>query len=83
MAKANPPVHEILMGRIKCLIWEQVNGETTYHNVTVCRLYKDGDDWKESASFGRDDLPIVAGVVQEAWRWIYAEARERRARDAA
>ena len=27
------------------------------HNVT--RIYKDSDDWKESTSFGRDDLPLT------------------------
>jgi hypothetical protein len=81
--KAQPPVHEIRMGKTKCCIWQNTSGDKTYHNVTVARLYKDGDDWKESTSFGRDDLPILAEVVQEAWKWIYTEARERRDRDAA
>ena len=71
------------MGKIKCLIWQNSSGEKTFHNVTIVRIYKDGDDWKESTSFGRDDLPIVGQVTQEAWKWIYNEAREQRGRDAA
>ncbi|MEK6235973.1 MAG: hypothetical protein N2C14_14795 [Planctomycetales bacterium] len=36
------------------------------HNVTVSRLYKEGDRWKDSTSFGRDDLPLAAKVVDQA-----------------
>jgi hypothetical protein len=42
--------------------------------VTVSRLYKDGDQWKQSASFGREDLPLVAKVVDRAHTWIYEQA---------
>ena len=45
---ANPPVHEIRMGKVKACVWENQNDGKTYHNVTVVRLYKDDDDWKPS-----------------------------------
>ena len=83
MAKTKPPVHEIRMGKVKCLIWENVNGDKTYHNITVARIYKDDDEWKESSSFGRDDLPLLKQVIDEAWMWIYDSAAERRSREAA
>ena len=51
------PVHEVRLGRIKAAIWENETQNGTRHNVTLSRLYKDGDDWKDSTSFGRDDLP--------------------------
>ena len=44
------------------------------YNVTVHRLYKDGDDWKQTASFGREDLPLVAKVVDMAHTWTYEQA---------
>ncbi len=40
------------------------------HNVTVTRLYKDGDLWRESQHFGRDDLLLLAKVLDQAHTWI-------------
>ena len=40
--------------------------------MTVSRLYKDGDDWRDSTSFGRDDLPLVGKVLDRAHTWIFA-----------
>jgi hypothetical protein len=31
-----------------------------FYNVTVSRSYKEGDSWKSSDSFGRDDLLVLA-----------------------
>ena len=65
------PVHEVRLGRIRAAIWENETQKGTRHNVTVSRLYKDGDDWKDSSSFGRDDLPLVAKVCDQAHSWIF------------
>ena len=68
------PAHEIRLGRVKATIWSNVMENGTRHNVTVSRLYRDGDEWKQTPSFGRDDLPLVARVVDLAHLWIYAQA---------
>ena len=68
------PAHEIRLGRIKATIWENETDNGTRHNVTVSRLYKDGDQWKQTTSFGREDLPLVAKVVDLAHTWIYEQA---------
>ena len=65
------PVHELRLGRIRAAVWENSTQNGTRHNVTVSRLYKDGDDWKDSTSFGRDDLPLLAKVVDLAHSWIF------------
>lgn len=69
------PLHEVRLGRIKAVIWgnETENGNVR-HNVQVRRLYKDGDDWKQTDSFGRDDLPLVAKVLDLAHTWIFGQA---------
>lgn len=69
----NRPVHEVRMGRIKAAIWENDTQTGVRHNVTVSRLYKDGDQWKDSTSFGRDDLPLVAKVADMAHSWIFEQ----------
>jgi hypothetical protein len=68
------PAHEIRLGAIKATIWANPTTGGTCHNVTVTRLYKDGDEWKTTQCFGRDDLPLVAKVVDLAHSWIFAEA---------
>jgi hypothetical protein len=77
MVKSKPkirPVHEVRLGRIRAAIWENETQNGTRHNVTLSRLYKDGDEWKDSASFGRDDLPLVAKVSDMAHSWIFQHA---------
>jgi hypothetical protein len=72
MSSGNKPVHEVRLGRIKAAIWENETKEGAIrHNVTLQRIYRDGDQWKSSDSFGRDDLPLVAKVVDQAHTWIF------------
>lgn len=68
------PGYEIRMGAIKATIWENQTTVGLRHNVTVSRIYKDGDDWKQTESFGRDDLQLLAKVVDQAHTWIFQNA---------
>ena len=65
------PVQEVRMGRIRAAIWENSTDKGVRHNVTISRLYKDGDDWRDSTSFGREDLLLVGKVADAAHSWIY------------
>lgn len=73
MATANKtrPVHEVRLGRIKAAIWENATQSGQRHNVTVVRLYREGEQWKDSNSFGRDDLPVVMKVLDQVHTWIF------------
>ena len=53
------------MGRINAAIWGNTGSNGAFHTVTVTRSYKDGDVWKQSDSFGRDDLPLVARNLRD------------------
>lgn len=70
------PVHEVRLGRIRAAIWANVAEGVVRHNVTFSRLYKDGEEWKDSTSFGRDDLQLLAKVADLAHSWIYAQGHE-------
>jgi hypothetical protein len=72
----NRPVHEVRLGRIKAAIWANSTDNGVRHNVTFSRLYKDGDEWKDSDSFGRDDLLILAKVADRANTWIFEQGQE-------
>jgi hypothetical protein len=65
------------MGRIRAAIWLNETENGPRHNVTITRLYKEGDEWHDSASFGRDDLPLVAKVADQAHTWIFEHGSER------
>jgi hypothetical protein len=66
----NRPVYEVRLGAIKASVWENTYEKTTRHNVTFCRVYKDGEQWKTTDSFGRDDLLMLAKVADRAHTWI-------------
>ena len=69
------PAQEIRLGRIKATIWANQADNGTWYNVTLSRSYKDGDDWKSSGSFGRDDLLVVAKVADLANSWIFQQSQ--------
>jgi len=69
----NKPVHEVRYGNIKAVIWRNDTQNGPMHNVTVSRLYKDGDEWKESSGFGRDDLLALAKALDDAHTWIHGQ----------
>jgi hypothetical protein len=70
------PVHEVRLGRIKAAIWANQTEAGVRHNVTFSRLYKEGDEWRNSTSFGRDDLPILQKVADWAHTWIFQQNHE-------
>ena len=72
--KKQTPVRELRLGRIRATIWDNKTTEgRVWYSVTVSRLYKDGDQWKDTSTFGRDDLPIVAKAVDLAYAWIWEQ----------
>lgn len=72
---ASKPVHEIRFGLIKGAIWRLNSRSGERHNVTICRLYKNGDTWTQSQHFGRDDLPLACKVLDLCHSWIFQQSQ--------
>jgi hypothetical protein len=72
----NKPVFDVKLGRIKATVWANETPKGVRHNVNVLRIYKDGDDWKESASFGRDDLLLLIKVLDIAHTKIFEQQNQ-------
>ena len=70
------PVHEVRLGLIKAAIWANDTEQGVRHNVSITRLYKEGDEWKSTTSFGRDDLLLVAKVADMAHTWICTQGHD-------
>ena len=72
--KKDEPVHRIPLGRIVAAIWaNKAKDGRVWFNVTITRSYKDGDQWKDTSTFGRDDLPMVAKAADMAYAWIWGQ----------
>ena len=65
------PVAEVRLGNIKAAIWKNETEAGTRHSVTFERLYREGDAWRSTASFGRDDLLLLAKVADLAHSKIH------------
>ena len=70
------PVHEIRVGGIRGSVWKNETDKGPRFNATFDRSYRDGEDWKTSDSFGRDDLLTLSFVAQEALRWIVEQRQQ-------
>ena len=73
--QSNRPVHTIRYGSIQAAVWRNIvdngNASRPMYGVTFSRSYKDGDgNWKDSGSFGADDLLLLAKAADEAHSWI-------------
>jgi len=69
------PAHVIRFGYIKATIWRNHTKSGDRHSVSLVRLYRNGDVWKESTRFGRDDLMLVAKAADAAHSWIFGSAQ--------
>ena len=76
MKEKTKPTHEVRLGAIKAAVWKNDTSNGVRYNTTFSRLYKDGDEWKTTDSFGRDDLLVLAKVADQAHSWIHEQSQE-------
>ena len=67
------PADAIRFGRVKATIWMNTteDGQARY-SVVFSRLYREGEQWKSTHSFGRNDLLLLAKVADLAHTRIWA-----------
>lgn len=70
------PVQKIRHGAVSASIWRQETVKGPMFNVTFQRAYKDGDTWKNSGSFGRRDLLVIALIAARAFEWIASQSQK-------
>ena len=69
----NKPGHEIRVNGIRATIWANPTDKGVRYNTTFERTYRDGEEWKTTDSYGRDDLLVLPYVAKEAFRWIVSQ----------
>lgn len=80
---SNPISHKALEGVPHCghlgehpLVWNVIKtpeGTRVYPKVSLVKTYREGDEFKSTTSLGRDDLPVAALLLQQAWTAIISE----------
>jgi hypothetical protein len=71
--------HTIRFAAIKAVIFRRIVETRSIYDTKITRLYVDNDgNWRESTSFGRDDLLVAAKVADAAHSWIcLAQQKDR------
>jgi len=85
------PIKVVRIRDLRANIWaNRLEGGAIVYNVTVDRLWKEDDEvndqgevikkgeWKQSASFGKDDLLLLGKVADMAHTWIYRRIQDDR-----
>jgi hypothetical protein len=72
----NKPVHTIRNSSISASIWRQDTEKGPMFNVTFQRSYKEGEEWKNSTSFGRNNLLLLSLLAMRAFEWIASQPRQ-------
>jgi hypothetical protein len=80
MSDKAKPAHKIRNRTLAVTIWKNDSDKGPWYSVTPSRSYRQGDQWKESDSFGEDDLLPLAKLLDEAHSWIVnAQQADRKA----
>ena len=66
MATNNKPAAELRIEAVKATVWENEVGGITRHNVTFSRIYREGEQWKTTHSFGFKNLLTLAKLADQA-----------------
>ncbi len=64
------PAHEIKVGGVKATIWLNDGNGAARYTVNTSRSFKAGDDWKQTSSFHKSDLPKLIEALTQAAQWI-------------
>jgi len=72
------PTHTLHCGNITAAIWENASEKGPFFATTFSRPFKDQSGaWRNSTSFGLDDIEALMNVAFEAKEWITAHAIKR------
>ena len=70
---ARPPIHEIRHGLILARVYRKKSKNVLRYSVTIVRLFRNGDVWKESSRLGSDDLLVAGWALKKADSWITSQ----------
>ena len=81
--ETNKPVKTIRHGNIKAAVWANRSEKGEFYTVTFARVYHDGENLKDSRSFGLYDLWPLVRCATEVYAWLPKQKREAEPTEAA
>lgn len=64
----NKPVNRFQLRGITASVFKNLSDNgIPFYKVSVTRTFKDGDEFRTTTAFNRDDLPYVVEVARRAW----------------
>jgi len=91
MTEKKKPANELRLGRLKAVIWSNDTENGERYNVQFKRIYrideaergKKDNGWRESDSFGREDILLLAKLADQAHTWMYEQTAQTQTKEAA
>lgn len=70
------PVKQFRCGAVGVSVFKREHNGDVFYNATPSRAYTkdDGKTWNYSDSFSRDELPVVAALMNQAFSFIVAQS---------
>lgn len=67
-------VYGVRLGNIHATVWRNESEDGSHwFRVSITRRYKNGDEWADSNSYSRDELPVVQQAASMAYAWIWEQ----------
>jgi hypothetical protein len=57
------PMQQFRVGSVSASIWKREHEGKIYYSASIDRSYKDGEQWKRSSSFNKDELQTVIDLA--------------------
>ena len=70
------PIQKFRDGAISAAIWAIASEKGTFYSVTITRTFKEGEKYKDSASFSGTELLRVSRIAALAYDYILAKRAE-------
>jgi len=68
------PFYQRRLSGVRVAVWKNENEkDDVWYTTKFERSYRDGDKWKETTSYARDDLPVLRVLADLAFSAICAE----------
>jgi hypothetical protein len=79
MSDSKPkPIQDFRLGRVRAAIWQNATDKGMRYSVTFSKLYLDKENnWKDTTSFGKQDLLLLAEVARQAAGILYGDELEQ------
>jgi hypothetical protein len=74
--KPRRPSHTVRYGAVEAAVWQNEGKGGAFYATTFKRSYRDGEEWKDSDSYGERDLLNLARCALDAQAFIAQQMRE-------